>query len=312
MARTRKYNRQNKQLRKSHSKDMMTRMVDLYPDTGGRIVTHREGNREDWEIKSVYKHVESDGVNAPGSCYVNLILATQLPNGPFVDGYVCEGFCCDDGPVDGIPENGDGVIDINTRGWYENNGWRCHNENNGWACKSAQGDWVYYDNFGPTGHDPGCHGMDRRTCLQWERQGFCKMLNTSDVNPCSPNDNLCESEDGTFCINAVDNMARFIDISDNPVEQYGNQLVMDQIEQCCELECEGDMQTMMCESEDGVGMNCICPGACPAGGMGWGTLVCFGCEGTSTWHNQDDACTYPYYDGYWCATGVGQGYIGAC
>ena len=72
------------------------------------------------------------------------------------------------------------------------------------------------------------------------------------------------------------------------------------------------MQTMICESEDGVGPGCICPGACPSGGMGWGTLTCFGCN-EPIYHNQDDACDYPYYDGYWCFTGPSNsGYAGEC
>ena len=292
---------------KPHSKDMMTRMMDLYPDTGGRTVIHNENGRE-WEIKSVFRDVQTDGTidmpDAPGDCVVNLILATQLPYGPALDEYICDGFCCDNSSVDGMPiVHGDGVVDINTRDWYENNGWSCHSEHYGWACENANGDIVSYDVYGPNQYNPGCYGLDVMACAHWERRGYCKAI---DV-PANMDCDTCIARDGTMCINAVDNMARKVHISNDIMHPF----VINQIQHCCNGTC-GDMNIMWCDTEEGIGFQCICPGACPSGGYGPGNTACAGCNEPIE-NNQDDACEYPYYNGYECVTPPGTlNYVGTC
>jgi len=263
----------------------------------------------------------------PGQCSASFSEQIEFGTNHVSLDYQCEGFCCDGSLPDAIPPDGDGTIDMLSKQEYEQMGWLCFDEGNNytdWCCcdsvngRDCYGDrgFVCYTSIGTddaTWGSPGCNSLDKRECERWERQGICYLINS----PCL--DNQCNNDEEILCLDTVDNMARTNRFSSDE-EAYGAPFIAEQISECCGIDCptEYGFQAMICESEGEIGPGCICPGACPAGGMGVGTLSCFGCEGTNTEDGQDDMCDYPYTDPYgpngrpYCVTRPGQGYPGVC
>jgi len=278
-------------------------------------------------VYSVTNDISTGGIGAyedgPGDCLANFMQLVEFDSGITSTLYNCEGFCCDGNLPDAIPEQGDGVADMSTMQEYEAAGWLCFDEGTrhpNWSCckpstpGSCHNDngFVSYESNGPAGsfNSPGCNPLDSESCRAWEGHGYCKLLQYE-----CEGENQCTEEEGdqSICVNTVDNMARKVYINSD-VDAYSEPWVMDQIAKCCDIGCptEWGWNMMMCETEDGVDMHCICPGACPSGGWGWGTTYCFGCNEPIE-NNQDDACDYPYYDGVdWCHTAPGRGYSGEC
>lgn len=289
---------------------MSSAILELYPDTGGNVIqignpisNDQIDDCSEVEIYSYTTSIMGDAVgwNPIGDCFISYLDSKCMGSEENFKSYTCSGFCCDGGEVDGYPENGDGVIDIHNKDYYESQAeWQCWDETFGvtndinWVCVRTNSnnvvtDTVSYDMFEEHPsliYGNGCKLLDMDSCRAWEEKGWCKVIDTSSANMGGCDDlRLCMNslEDNFICIDMVDNMGRSIIDEETVMSAH----IFDEITECCPCYPPEDYVPLYsCEEAANCSWGCALESDCEAATMmrmcnynmpnpGWGQGPCY-------------------------------------